>query len=213
MLITTDVTIAYKCSACGSFEFFNISVFNALHAKELELSCRCLKSRIVMARENSKSLKAKIPCIGCGSEHLYVFNRKILYSDINTFYCPLTKMELCFIGKDKSVRRKVDMLEQKLDELIDMFGYESYFKNTRVMFDALNKIHDVAEEGNLYCECGNRDIELVLLPDRIKLDCKLCSGNTIIMAASNEDLKDILTREKIILAREYFGYEPRESRT
>ena len=50
------------------------------------------------------------------------------------------------------------------------------------MLDSLNLIHDIAERGNLFCECGNDDIELLLLSDRIYLRCNLCPGNKIIYA-------------------------------
>jgi hypothetical protein len=77
---------------------------------------------------------------------------------------------LCFIGADEEVRKRIDSLEKKFDELIDLFGYDKYFLNTQVMLDALNKIHDIAESGNLYCECGSNEVELLLYEDKINLN-------------------------------------------
>jgi hypothetical protein len=108
-------------------------------------------------------------------------------------------MPICFIGRDHEVRARVDSLENELDELISMFGYDNYFKNTRVMFDTLNIIHDIAEQENLYCECGNHDIELILLPDVIQLKCKDCFRLETLKAATNEDLKNITQASKICL--------------
>jgi len=170
--------------------------------------CHCGKSRILVAEEPSRDFKITTPCIGCGSEHIFMLRRKdILHKDINVFYCPVTGMQNCFIGKDEAVRKKVDSLEKELDELIDMFGYDNYFKNTQVMFDSLNRIHDIAEQGNLYCECGCSDIELILLSDRIDLRCKKCAASEIIYAASNEDLKDVLVRQQIQLLNNYREYD------
>lgn len=200
MLIDTSVTFAYKCSSCGTFDFFNISVFNLLFKKECILNCRCNNSSIIITWENSRHFKVKAPCIGCGSDHAFVLGRKeILSGDIKVFYCPETGIKLCFIGNDEEVRRKIDNLEKELDDLINLFGYDNYFKNTQVMFDSLNKIHDIAEQGNLYCKCGNDDIELILLSNKIHLRCTKCSGKKVIFAASNKDLKYLLTKKQILL--------------
>ncbi len=204
MLIDTGVTIAYKCYSCGTFEFFNTSIFMFLHKKEHLLTCRCNNSSIAIIGENPGEVKIRIPCIGCGSEHMFVLGRKDLLSKfVNVLYCPETGMPLCFIGNDEDVRKKIDNLERELDELINLFGYDNYFKNTQVMFDALNKIHDIAETGNLFCECGNKDIELIMLPDRIHLKCTKCKGSKIIKASSNNDLKEILIKQQITLSGTY----------
>jgi hypothetical protein len=123
----------------------------------------------------------------------------MLHNDISVFSCPRTGMQICFTGSDTDVRAKVDNLERELDELMNMFGYDNYFKNTRVMFDALNKIHDIAEQGNLLCNCGSSDVDLILQPDSIHLKCKKCSRSMVIYAATNEDLKNVLLMQQIQL--------------
>lgn len=206
MLIDTCVTIAYKCTSCGTFEFFYISLFELSNKKECKLTCRCGKSSLLIREENYGDYKIRIPCISCGDEHIFTAGRKeLLCRNINIFYCPVTGMQQCYVGNDSDVRVKVDALEKELDELIDLFGYDSYFKNTRVMIDTLNRIHDIAEQGNLYCECGNEDIELILLQDKVCLQCKNCSGNKTIYAVNNEDLKDILRRKRVMLVNELPG--------
>lgn len=203
MLIDTRVTIAYKCSICGSFNFANISLFKLLHQKEHILKCECSRSQAIIKTDKSSELRVFTPCIGCGDRHLYAVNFKdIIRRDVNIFICPKTGIEHCFIGKDEVVRKAIDKLEGEQDKLIDMFGYDNYFKNTRVMLDSLNKVHDIAEKGNLYCECGSRDIEVTLFSDRIYLKCKKCSGSRIINATSNKDLKNIVTEQHILLITE-----------
>ncbi|MCX7745743.1 MAG: hypothetical protein N2645_02475 [Clostridia bacterium] len=200
MLVNTGITIAYKCSSCGSFKFFSVSLFNMVHKKEYLLCCHCNHSSIIITKDNFSNLKIEIPCIGCGSTHTSLLSKKDLFNKrLNVFYCPETGIPQCFIGADEEVRAKIDLLEKEFDELITRLGYDSYFNNTQVMFDVLNKIHDIAEGGNLYCECGNNDIELVLFPDKIQLKCKKCPGSEMIYAAFNKDLKDILQRQHILL--------------
>lgn len=201
MLIDTSATIAYKCTSCGSFEFFSVSLFILLYKKKCSLPCRCKKSSITVKQEGENNFLISIPCIGCGNEHTYLLTKKsFLSGDPAVLNCPETGMQICFVGRDETVRKKVDSLEEEMDELMDAYGYESYFKNTRVMFDILNRIHDIALNDNLYCECGGSDIELVLLSDCILLRCAKCGCDRRIAAANNKDLKSILMKNQILLS-------------
>jgi hypothetical protein len=203
VLIDTNITIAYKCYFCGTYEFFNISVFELPDKRELKLKCRCGKCSAVILKDSPKKYALRVGCIACGREHTYnVSRREMVSKSIEVFNCPITGIQQCFVGNDHEVRKKVDGVEEELDELVDMLGYESYFKNTQVAFDSLNKIHDIAEKGNLYCTCGNRDIELFLFTEKILLKCSICGRSIEIGTGSNEDLKKLLSSNQILLGCE-----------
>lgn len=202
MLINTCLTMGYKCNFCGSFEFFNISLFKVLSRRAYTLTCRCNNSKITIFNDNINEFRIRIPCIGCDSNHVFKLSRNdLLMKPVSVLHCPDTGIELCFIGTDEEVRKRIDSLEKKFDELIDLFGYDKYFLNTQVMFDALNKIHDIAEGGNLYCECGSSEIEMLLYEDKIHLKCLRCFASIVIDASSNKDLKDILKKNQIMLTK------------
>lgn len=207
MLIDTSITIAYKCTSCGSYEFFNISMFILMYKKDCDLACRCRRSCVSIKQEGENNFLINIPCIGCDNEHTYLITkRSMLLGRTIVLNCPETGMQICFIGKDEAVRKKVDSLEEEFDELMDTFGYESYFRNTQVMFDTLNHIHDIALRGNLNCECGVDDIDLVLLTDCILLRCGKCGGDKRIPAAKNEDLREVLRKSQLLISRDRFDY-------
>lgn len=202
MLINTCLTMGYKCNFCGSFEFFNVSLFKLLGKRACTFTCRCNNSKIIVFNDNINEFKINIPCIGCDSNHIFTLSRnELLMKPVSALHCPHTGIELCFIGADEEVRKRIDSLEKKFDELIDLFGYDKYFLNTQVMLDALNKIHDIAESGNLYCECGSNEVELFLYEDKINLKCLRCFASTVVDASSNKDLKDILKRNHIMLTK------------
>jgi len=203
MIIDASATIAYKCSSCGTFEFVSVTLFGLLSGKEIVYNCRCNGSKLVICKENSDSYKVVIPCIACGDNHVYVLEKKaFIKQDISVFNCPKTGLQQCFIGNDRDVRKRVDILEKEFDELINMFGYDSYFCNTQVMFDSLNIIHDIAAKGNLFCECGNDDIELILFSDKIYLKCNKCPASKIIYASTNEHFRENLKLNQILLLDE-----------
>ena len=200
MLIDMDITIAYKCFSCGTFDFTNINLFKLFLQGSILSKCRCGDARLEIIQIGKNEYKLTVPCIGCGSEHSYTISREELISnDITTFACPMTDIKQCFIGRDYVVREHVDIFEKELDYMIDGLGYDNYFENTQVMIDTLNKIHDIAEQGHLHCECGCSDIMVSMLRKGIYLKCPNCSGNKFIPAASNYDLKNTLQRVTIVL--------------
>ena len=200
MKTDTYVTIAYRCCTCGAFEFFSISLNETLQKGHVFLTCRCKKSGISLNK--SANARISVPCIGCSKEHEYVFQPEAFsHCEVIEYNCPSTGIQICFMGNDMHVRKKIDNLERELDSIIDGLGYESYFANTRVMLDSINRIHDIADMGNLSCRCASGNIELIPYSDRIELICSKCHGESIIKAASNEDLKRLRSIHHIFLEK------------
>jgi hypothetical protein len=200
MVINSISTIAYKCPVCGSIEFNNISVFSFSRNRQKQIRCSCTESLTEITLLRDKKVSIKIPCIACNDTHSFIIDLKKLWTkDIISFNCPNTDIELCFAGNDDFVRQSVDVYEMKMDLLMNDIGYEDYFINNTVMLDTIGKIHDVAEKGDLYCECGCSDIDLQMLSDRIELICKKCFSYEILMARTNKELKQTLKRDSIVL--------------
>jgi hypothetical protein len=200
MLIDMHVTIAYKCFSCGTFEFTNINLFELFLHNTYVSRCRCNGAKLEITGISRNKYKISVPCIGCGSEHFWILDREQFFNNdilINT--CPVTGIKHCFMGRDADVRNYIDNFEKELDVIIDDLGYENYFNNTQVMIDTLNKIHDIAEQGNLHCECGCEDIKVSMLRKGIYLKCAQCSGNKFIPASSNNDLKKTMKKVSIVL--------------
>lgn len=199
MLVNTDLTVAYRCPVCGSFRFGDISVFR-LGTDTVKI-CSCCRCAVRIVRKGRGMYRVSVPCIGCGSNHVYNIEMpSIVKKDVLTFFCDITGIQHFFIGKDEHVRRRVDRYETELEGIADCLGYDSYFKNSHVMLDMLIRLHEMAEQGSLCCECGSGDIEISLLSDRIFLKCRNCPGKKVIFASSNKDLKDIRLRKGMLLS-------------
>lgn len=208
MLIDMDITIAYKCSSCGTFDFTNINIFKLFLQGSLVSRCRCKAEKLDIFKLSKNEYRLTVPCIYCGLVHSYVINREELISNNLLIYnCPITNINQCFIGTDKQVRSRVDSFEKQLDLILDTMGYDDYFENSQVMMDTLNKIHEIAEQGKLYCECGYKDIVVSLLPKGVYLKCRKCSGDKFIPAASNNDLKKTMQKAGIYLIERKAKYK------
>ncbi|MDF2985294.1 MAG: hypothetical protein K0R50_804 [Eubacterium sp.] len=208
MLIDMDITIAYKCFSCGTFDFTRINLFKLFSGENIESVCKCGIARLKIFDSAKDEYILSVPCIGCGSTHRHIMRRdSLLSNNIIIYTCPITGIKNCFIGKDVFVRKFIDNFEKELDGIIDGLGYDSYFDNTRVMLDTLNKIHDIAEKGELYCECGSNDITVSMLRKGIALKCADCNRTKFIPASNNNDLKKILQKDRIILLSKKSKYK------
>jgi hypothetical protein len=203
MLVDTKLIIAYKCPVCGSFEFFSMYLFNLIKSKKLNFECKCKCSKVQINFKLGQ-VYFLIPCIACDKSHLYRLSvKELLKKDCLEMKCSNTATKLCVIGYDRVVWEKIDALERELDEMIDLFGYDNYFRNTQVMFDTLNIIHDIAEKGELYCECDKTEVDVVLLPDKICVSCCNCNRYEFIYASSNEDFRHVNELKCIKLTSNY----------
>jgi hypothetical protein len=201
MLIDMEITIAYKCFSCGTFDFTGINLFKLQHKKQV-YKCVCRESELTIKELDKNQYLLSVPCIGCGLKHSYIIKREdILFKDVSIYLCPVTGLKHCFIGRDNLVRDYIDMYEIEMDIMINSLGYDSYFANNQVMIDTLNKIHDIASNGLLYCECGCGKISVNMLRKGIYLKCSQCSGGKLIPAATNGDLKNILETPRIIIGK------------
>ncbi len=203
MVLNTEVTVSYKCPFCGSFQFFSFSLFKINTDNwECGFKCKCGYSHIKIGKHGFGGLYLTVPCIGCGGVHSYIIPSKLFKNDyIKEYKCPVTGVRHCFLGVYYKVVQKVDSLEREFDDIMDMSGYESYFKNNSVMLDVLNRIHDIAEKGEMLCECGSNDFELILLPGGIDVRCRKCNANEFIKASSNEDIKGIFEKDSIFIEK------------
>lgn len=201
MVVNTGFTVAFKCSQCGSYRFFEISYFKLAQKGHKKVKCRCGGAYAVASVTKSGRIALSVPCIGCGEMHEYTASRKEMRNaQVLVCRCKNTGIQHCFVGSDNNVRKRIDILEDELERLMDELGYERYFINSQVMLESINRIHEMAEQGRIYCQCGSNDIEVVLLEDKIYLKCRSCPGKTTICASSNEDLERILMNSAVLLS-------------
>lgn len=202
MIINRRKLLSYRCPFCGSIQYKSFSIFEFQDDKILNKLCDCRKSAINANKDKNGRFTFEVPCIACGDTHkIKITNRNLWFSSINYILCDNTNTEIAYIGEYLEVHNKIDSYEKEIDDLITKLGYNDYFFNIRIMLEVLNRIHDLAEEGSLMCECGSTDVELTLLRDRVKIGCKECSAHTFAFARSNQDLVNLYDWRHIILCK------------
>jgi hypothetical protein len=117
---------------------------------------------------------------------------------VNKIYCAAANLELGFSGSRKAIEQAIADQQREFDSMVRDMANEDYVDNSQVMFEVLNKVHDIAERGGVFCRCGGSIIEADVQPDAIELVCVHCNGRRLIAAKTEEDLlavKDLATIE------------------
>lgn len=84
-----------------------------------------------------------------------------------------------------------EMVRDEMEELMEEAGFDEYFDNPQVMYELLNGLHEMASQGTLHCACGNPDVQVEVLPDRVELTCPACGRWRSLVAESDQDLDEL----------------------
>ena len=205
MLVTTNSVMAMRCPECGKLEYHALSRFAVCKGKSLRINCSCGATALIINSKDLSHYRLQVPCLVCETKHIIEVNGRSLWSgEVIRLSCSDTDLELGYIGPEPEVKQIIHSQEQELEALADDINSESYFHNSDIMYEVLNCLHEIAEQGELYCQCGNLRIEVELFPDCLELHCRNCDSINIIYAETEEDLNVIKQVDTIELARHGF---------
>lgn len=205
MLLTTVTTLAIRCPECGALEFHSLSRFGLSGQGNIQVSCSCGAFLLSIVRKRQRGYWLMSPCVICETKHLKEISGARLWSgEVVYLTCPDSGLELGFVGRNEEVKKLAQTLDTGLETLMDEIGYDEYFNNPDVMHQVMHCLQEIADNGGLFCQCGNQRIEVDVFLDRLELHCKECDSINIVYAETEEDLRVIEQVETIELARHGF---------
>ncbi|MTI48921.1 MAG: hypothetical protein FH761_13835 [Firmicutes bacterium] len=199
MLINTNIAFAIRCDVCNRLEIQNISIFDLAKGKRIKLSCTCCHTNAIVKSENNKTFRIEVPCFACQDTHVFTYNVKQFFKGNIVARCIETGMEIGFIGKYKDIQRIIAEYETNSFDAINELGFFDYFDNCDIVMKAINKIRELELEDKVYCDCDMGNVKIDLFPDRIELTCINCNSVQMIYAQNEDDLKNLLGKERIVL--------------
>ncbi len=207
MLLTTDTVVALRCPMCGKFEMHGLSLFAFAGQKTVQIGCSCGATKLILGTKNRKNFWLQVPCVLCETKHMFYYSRKQIWAEnVLNIVCSESKIELGYIGSRDKVEILVETYEQDISKLLEEMDPDDFINNPNIMMEVLNCLHDIAEDGYLFCECGNVKIEVDVLPDRLELQCGECEAMGTIYAETQEDLDNIKNMEMIELGKDGMEY-------
>lgn len=212
MLIETTAATAVFCYRCGRISLHVLSLFSL--NKKQSFTCECGASVLVVERRSGKYWFT-IECAFCQKEHIQPFTRKEIMSHaVKDLACRGGGQIAGCIGSQEKVLNHIKAYSCSLTQLAMEIGSPDYFRNCNVMFRILERLYSMAEAGELYCQCGNHNLEIEIFPDRLELRCPTCSSELLVPAALPEDLENFLLLDAIVMGGTGFSrpYPPRNIR-
>jgi hypothetical protein len=207
MLIATSTVFAMRCPECGKLQFNKLSLFAFSGRQVLEVTCSCGTTLLVISKGKNGIYRLQLPCVICEVKHRRQISGANLWSQrLINLYCQETGIELGHIGSEEKVKEAVMSYDYDLETLIEQFEGDDYFNNSNIMYQVINRLHDIAEKNGLSCQCGNDQIDLDIFPDRVELQCKQCNSVNIIYAETEEDLNVISEVDFIELTQHGFKF-------
>jgi len=192
VVISAITTLALYCQRCGKIHLHDISRFSLKRAGQLELTCSCNQVQATLTRTGSRQYLLCIPCVVCQDNHIICLDSKKLWrTQIDKIYCVNDNFELGFVGNRAAISEILAGHKREFERLVretDNDENEEQIETQQIMLEILNKVHDIAEQGGVYCGCGSGAVEASLLTDCIMLECLKCGGHYMLPAQTEHDL-------------------------
>lgn len=203
MIIYTGTVLALRCPNCGKLHLHGISLFAFKDRQKLCFDCECAENTVIISTSKYRNFVLKIECSMCESEHTHVFKYNELFSQkVSPLICLETGLEMGFIGPKDQVVAALNNLERTITNLEEEFNWGVFSDNREIMIQVLEYMNRLSEEGSLRCKCGNKDIDVDLLPNRLEIVCNECGNKGIVFAENKEDLVSLRRLGKIELSEQ-----------
>ncbi len=205
----TERIIAFRCSDCGTAIVGDLNLF-VLGGQEMHLACPdCQEeaAELIVKMTEGKKLQFSIPCLTCPTPHRFTVDTEVIFSrDLFILQCPMTALDLCFVGDQARVE---EALEENRKQLIALTAMEDEFNEDEeemseeeweefkehpplldavLMGQMLYLVRDLAEDQKIYCSCGETNIDFHLLPDGLAFSCPSCQAAKVFPAHSESDV-------------------------
>ena len=200
MIFEKSTTFAIRCSDCGYIDLEQINIFQLSGRQSHDIICECGNKKASIKRKNSKEILINYYCLVCDCEHQLTILGKSFWSTKREYllYCDKTDLNLGYFGDYKLIKEKISRQKKEMDALASELGFED-FSNPEIMLEILDYLHDLADKGNLGCDCGSFDININLSSDNLKLFCGCCANFVIIPASGRDHLRELKNFEELFL--------------
>jgi hypothetical protein len=205
MLVSTQRKIALRCPLCGRLDLHQFSLFDFSGHAPVRVSCKCGFQKLIINTKDYQEFYLQLPCLICEEVHILIFKRhELLEQQLLVLRCTETGQDLGYIGVEASIDRIIRQKQDDIGSIINNLGFEDYFTNPQVMFEILNQLHQIADENNLFCSCGNNQIEIDVFPEKLELRCPYCQSIHVIYAETIEDLYMVKKVKLIVMTEKGF---------
>ncbi len=200
MLIDNNTTVALRCPRCGDIDYEGLSIFDFSGKKKHEIICSCGFTKAVVGTRDLEKFWLKINCLVCAKQHVLYYSKWELWSEkITLVNCPDSELTWGYLGCQQGIEELVEERGECFSLMLDQMDFDDYFSNPEIMLATLDIIHDIAEEGKLFCQCGNYEIDITMYADKLELICRECHGLVMINASTESNINSLRKIDYLLL--------------
>ncbi len=177
MSIDKKTAVAYMCSSCGEYAFFQLNAFLFSGTRKQELICSCDGSRLEITKNSNKSFKLDITCPVCTQKHSYTVSQSQFWSGEPIIYsCPFYEANLLFIGESDRIEEAVS---EYIAEELQLMKADAPVQDTPEMtflYNACKSIRMLESELERLriCDCEDPHLTVAYNEQDVFLICKAC---------------------------------------
>lgn len=207
MLVSTLTTLALRCPNCGKIIFHALSRFSFGKGGDHKIDCECGNIAASICRKGNHVFCLQVDCMMCDERHVYTYRSKDLWqTGVTALLCVHTGAEIGFIGSREAVLNNVKKVDRSVHEIAEDMGYDKYFASPEIMYQVLELLHAMTDQGNMSCSCGSDQLEVEVFPDRVELSCLGCDAVGIVFAETGRDLRWLESMPTICLEAHTYRY-------
>ena len=206
----TGATVAYRCPGCGMTVKSVVGIFS-LTAEAVTLKCPCGGSRMDIQYTKDRKVRLTVPCFLCPNPHSYTLSRSVFTEGGAVgLTCPYSGVEICFIGDEGDVSRRIEESDRELAELLGDAGIGDLGKlneggrtltDPQVLEIVTYVVHELRDEGKLFCGCEDGgDYEVEIGDDSVTVRCKKCGRSATVPATGVADAHAFLNADSLTLS-------------
>ncbi|MBQ6677461.1 MAG: hypothetical protein IJM71_05370 [Clostridia bacterium] len=184
VLDNTKTAVAYRCPACGSLVRSIVGIFS-LTADSIKLKCPCGGSALDLVYTRDKKIRLSVPCFICPNGHSYTVSTSVFSEkDALSLTCPYSGVDICFIGGEDAVTKRVEESDRELAELLGDASVTDFptdadekreLSDPQVLDIVTYVIDELRDEGKLYCGCADGgDFEVKIGDAEVTVRCRKC---------------------------------------
>ncbi len=188
MLIDTACSLAFYCQRCGRIQLQDVPLFSG--QKHFAMACgNCGHEMGMVTLRPRKGLLLDTDCGVCGGHNHQEFSwRQLRRLRFARLYCQHDNFELGYIGKWQNIAEFMDFNAAEYDALHPADG-DCFIERQQTVLEGLNRVHDLALQGELECTCGSADIVAAVRGESIQLECRRCGSLCEVPVKTAQDLQ------------------------
>ncbi len=190
MVVRTICSVAFYCQRCGQIHIQDVPCFSG--QKKFVLRCgNCSHEQALVSFRPHKGLVIEISCGVCGTKNTVTYPLRLLRKmQFEKIYCGQDQFELGYIGRWQSIAEFLDFNTAEY-EALHPGDEDNFMGRQQILLEAVNRVHDMVEDGGISCPCGSSDFMADVAEDSIVLECAHCGSYAVVPAGSAEDLREI----------------------